>query len=199
MKDACTKWIEVFEMNSKKSFDSIAALRSVFARFSLPDMLVSDNDPSFMSIEFEDFCHRNDTRHPTSPTYYPESNGAAENAVKIVKRGLNKMLIDIKNKGVPFSVILQRYLYAYRTSVNSITGKSPFEMMFHRKPKLRWDALKPPKVTEEKSVDQECSDIRSFEVGDNVLARDYRKSNFLEGGESSGKSRIQDVFGQGFK
>lgn len=97
-------------MSSTKSFNTIGALRSVFARFSLPDLLVSDNGPQFISKEYENFCEKNDIKYKTSAPYYPESNGAAESAVKVVKRGLNKMLSDLKNKDVPFSIILQRFL-----------------------------------------------------------------------------------------
>lgn len=178
IKDAFTKWIEVFEMKTTNSFNTITILRSIFARFSIPDLLVSDNGPQFISNEFADFCKKNNIKHSTSAPYYPESNGAAENAVKVVKYGLRKMLSDQKNVGIPFDTILQRFLYSYRTSVNSVTGKSPFEMLFHRKAKLRWDNIRPSKQIQEfeKESINEKNNSKFFEIDDVVLARDYRNN-----------------------
>ena len=65
-------------------------LRSVFARFGVPDMVVSDNRTCFVTSEFEHFLERNGIRHTTCAPYHPASNGLAERAVQIVKQGLKK-------------------------------------------------------------------------------------------------------------
>ena len=45
--DAHSKWPEIFEMASSSSESTIAMLRRVFAAYSLPEHLVSDNGSKF--------------------------------------------------------------------------------------------------------------------------------------------------------
>ena len=49
--DAHSKWPEVIQMSSTTSFKTIEALRSLFAKYGLPEQLVSDNEPQFPSEE----------------------------------------------------------------------------------------------------------------------------------------------------
>ena len=65
----------------------IEELRSLFARYGLPEMVVTDNGTCFVSSEFKQFLHKNRVRHTTSAPYHPASNGLAERAVQIIKRG----------------------------------------------------------------------------------------------------------------
>ena len=75
--DAYSKWIEVFAVKSTTSTVVMQCLRSVFARFGLPDTLMSDNGPCFVSAEFEKFLMLNGIRHVTSAPYHPASNRAS--------------------------------------------------------------------------------------------------------------------------
>ena len=57
----------------------------MFARFSIPDILVTDNGPQLTSDDFSRFAEQWGFRHQTSP-HYPQSNGKAEQAAQSVKR-----------------------------------------------------------------------------------------------------------------
>ena len=50
--DAHSKWPEVQEMKSTTAAKTIEVLRHLFARFGLPEQLVSDNGPQFVAEEF---------------------------------------------------------------------------------------------------------------------------------------------------
>ena len=89
--DAHSKWIEVATMSTATSLTTIQQLCQMFARFGLPETIVSDNGPQFTSSEFAEFYRSNGIRHILVAPYHPASNGLAERAVKIVKQGLKKV------------------------------------------------------------------------------------------------------------
>ena len=57
--DSYSKWLEVFSMNSMTAGKTIERLRSLFARYGLPEILVSDNGGQFTSEEFSKFLKKN--------------------------------------------------------------------------------------------------------------------------------------------
>ena len=54
--DSMSKWPEVFCLNSINAKSTIESLNNVFARFGIPESLVTDNGPAFQSPEFNTFC-----------------------------------------------------------------------------------------------------------------------------------------------
>ena len=135
--DAHSKWIEVFPMNHSTSTATIEKLRQTFAVHGLPEMLVSDNGTCFTSELFETFLKKNGIRHVCSAPYHPSTNGLAEKAVQILKRGLKKMT------GGTIETRVSRLLAAYRVTPQSTTGLSPADLMFNRKIRTRFDLAKP--------------------------------------------------------
>ena len=61
--DTHSKWPEVIEMKSTTTASLIVELRRVFPVFGLPQQLVSDNGPQFISAEFEKFMKENGVKH----------------------------------------------------------------------------------------------------------------------------------------
>ena len=76
--DVHPKWPEVFRMMTTALSKTIALLRETFARFGLPEQIVSDNGPQFVSEEFELFLQHNGIKHIRSAPNHPATNGAAE-------------------------------------------------------------------------------------------------------------------------
>ena len=70
---------------------TIQCLKTLFAQFGLPDILVSDNGTSFTSSEFQEFLANNSIKHWKSSPYHLSSNGLAEKAMQIVKQGFNRI------------------------------------------------------------------------------------------------------------
>ena len=68
----------------------IAALRPMFARHGIPEVLRSDNGPQYVSQEMIDFATSYGFTQVTSSPHYPRSNGLAERTVKTVKAMLEK-------------------------------------------------------------------------------------------------------------
>ena len=79
-------------VQSATAHATIKHLRMIFARFGLPEVMVTDNGTCFTSSEFQEFAQRNSIRHVRIAPYYPSSNGLAERAVQTFKLGLRKQL-----------------------------------------------------------------------------------------------------------
>ena len=88
--DYFSNFIEVETLQSITTRGVSRALKGLFARYRVPDTLVTDNGPQFSSTEFLTFSKVWGFHHVTSSPCYPQSNGKAENAVKIVKRLFSK-------------------------------------------------------------------------------------------------------------
>ena len=127
--DAHSKWIEAFPVSSATSSATIEKLHTLFAQFGLLETVVLDNAPYFISQEFEAFLKRNGIHHPTSAAYHPSSNGFAERAVQVIKRGLRKV-----KEGTLMSRIA-KVLFTYRTTPHATTGRAPTELLFGRIPR----------------------------------------------------------------
>lgn len=50
-------------------------LKSTFARFGIPDQIVSDNSPQYTGETWKDFCRQHDTVHVTSSPHNHGCNG----------------------------------------------------------------------------------------------------------------------------
>jgi len=74
-------------MSSTTSTATIDALRQIFSRHGLCEILLSDNGPQFVSQEFETFCA---IVHKTSAPYKPSTNGQAERVVRILKTAIKQ-------------------------------------------------------------------------------------------------------------
>ena len=89
--DAHSKWPEVIPVSSTTSSSTIEVLRDLFARFGIPEQIVSDNGTQFVSEEFQAFIKSNGIRHITSAPYHPATNRLAERAVQTFKQALRSM------------------------------------------------------------------------------------------------------------
>ena len=64
--------------------------KSIFARFGIPEVVLSDNGPQFSSREFRKFSQVYCFTHITSSPYHPQGNSEAERSVQTMKNLLKK-------------------------------------------------------------------------------------------------------------
>nr|XP_023023898.1 uncharacterized protein K02A2.6-like [Leptinotarsa decemlineata] len=171
-------------MRTITSRDTEIKLRKTFARFGLPDTVVTDNGPSVVSKEMETFFQRNGIQHLTSPPYNPASNGAAENMVRTFKNKLKTALADPSNEGVQLHILVSRFLINYRNTDHCSTGTSFAQLMFGRPVKKRLSILqkrinRPQEETNVTNGRQEKhipgrKKLKNFEEGEEVWIKDYK-------------------------
>ena len=117
--DYFSKFIKVNYLASLTSSESIHALKAIFARHGIPEVVRSDNGPQYDSAEFAKFAKDWEFKHVTSSPLYAQSNGEAERAVQSAKNLLQKVSDPVKA------------LLAYRSTPLQ-GGKSLSELLFGR-------------------------------------------------------------------
>ena len=122
--DYYSRYFEVEKIASLTSSTVTQKLRAMFARFGIPQTIVSDNGPCYSSQEFKAFAHAWDFEHITSSPLYPQSNGLAEKTVQTAKALMDKAHAQ---KTDPYLSLLE-----YRnTPVDGL--KSPAQLLMSRR------------------------------------------------------------------
>ena len=86
--DYFTKWVEAEPLQRIESVDVIAFLSNVFSRHGIPEILITDNGPQFISSKTKGFLDLYNVYVQNSAIYHPESNGEVENRNKEISKYL---------------------------------------------------------------------------------------------------------------
>ena len=124
----CSRWPEVHLCGDVTTRTVIRWLKHLFARFGIPEEIVTDNGSQFTSSEFREFLERNGVRHMRSVPYNPQANGFVER----FNRSLKESLLTIHHGGAHWEEAVVKALATFRTTPHRATGKCPAEIMFGR-------------------------------------------------------------------
>ena len=154
---------------------TIKVLREIFSRHGLPETIVSDNGPQFISEEFRNFRNNNGIILCKSAPYKPSTSGQAERIVIVLKSAITQARIT----GEDIDTAAARHMLVYRNTVLSTTGECPSMLLIKRKLRTRLDLLKPSvrrHVENKQNSSAErsaCRTLRQFQKGDTVMVRNY--------------------------
>ncbi len=165
--DAHSKWGEVFQMTQTIATKTVEVLRQLFSSYGLPEQVVSDNGPQFVSEEFHQFMQGNGICHIRCAPYHPASNGLVERFVRTFKEAMKAG----KNDGLSLSHRLANFLLSYRTAPHA-TQQTPCSLFLGRAVRTRLDLLRPnleDRVLAKQAVQKDQHDqhahSRSLEAG----------------------------------
>ncbi|GFV25633.1 uncharacterized protein K02A2.6 [Trichonephila clavipes] len=91
--DYYSKWIEIAALVNKSADEVIIKPKTIFSRFGVPNMVVSDNVP-FNSYIYKKFANDWDFDYAFISPHYSPSNGMVEKAAGISKRIMKKARED---------------------------------------------------------------------------------------------------------
>ena len=182
-----TRPIEIDYLTSMTSSRLIALLKKQFARFGVPNVIMSDGGPQFVSQEFQDFAKKWGITHVTSSPMHQQANGKAESAVKVMKTLLEKCEVE---KTDPYEAILEQ-----RNTPRQDTCVSPAEVMFNRKvrgmlPQLQQKLEKPETLEIVRRRNQRRQTVKK------LFDRKSREQNDLDVGQAV---YIQHLEGRNWK
>ena len=122
--DYYSRYPEVYVLSRGTTAEIVQCLTESFARFGIPNAIVSDNGSVFVSAEFETFVKSLGVQHIKSSNFHPQSNGCVERLHLTLKSRIKKIAHERK---APLWQIISHVLFEIRSSPNDVTGMTPFE------------------------------------------------------------------------
>lgn len=180
--DAYSKWIEVYHTKNPNAEFTLNKLYECACRFGFPSTIVTDNGTPFKNADFGEFTSNFGVTHIFTAPGFPASNGQAESAVKIIKKGVRAALNERNN--IDLKVAINNLLFDYRTTPHTSTLESPAKLFLNREIRNRFSLIKPP-TTVETIENNQRTQIKNYNgrgtrqvvVGEKVWARDYSNPN----------------------
>jgi transposase InsO family protein len=132
--DHCTGWAEALPLKDKTNRSVWTAFTNGFiARHGIPEVLITDNGGEFTAYEFEKYLQQIGIEHHCTTPVHPQSNGRTERFNRTLKEMLRRM---INNCAEDWEDRLGEALLAYRTSVSTTTGYTPFYLLYGRRSRM---------------------------------------------------------------
>jgi hypothetical protein len=126
--DYFTKWVEAEPLATitKKNIRGFV-WKAIICRFGIPRAFISDNGRQFDNSPFREFCEELGIHNHYSSPGHPQANGQVE----VTNRSLLKM-IKTRLEGAKglWPEELPNILWAYRTTVRTPTGETPFRLTY---------------------------------------------------------------------
>ncbi|XP_056169085.1 uncharacterized protein LOC130138612 [Syzygium oleosum] len=125
--DYFTKWIEA-NSYANVTAKNVAKFirRDIIARYGVPEVIITDNGSNLNNKVVDGLLNEFHIRHLNSSPYRPQMNGAVEAANKNIKKILSKTADNYRDwhERLPYA------LMAYRTSIRTSTGATPFSLVY---------------------------------------------------------------------
>ena len=174
-------------VRSTKASSVIPAITDIYNNFGNPQTQLSDNGPPFNSQAMDTFCHSRNIHMEKIPPLHPSAN-PAETFMKSVGK---TMKIAARNKKGEAEALTQ-LLSNYRDTPHPATGLTPNDMFFRNSPQTIFPrrTISEHAVHEARTRDANSKHTRqekinsnkyrcrsTFQVGDEVLIRNYEKTS----------------------
>ena len=126
--DYHSKWIEVGFCEQPTTQVVVQFLEKLASREGYPKEVVSDCGSAFTSERFASYLRSAGVKHVLISPYHPQSSGLVERANKSVKAALQTADLQKTDR----AECLQAFLFAYRSTVQATTGRTPAELLHGR-------------------------------------------------------------------
>ena len=123
-------------MPSTTANRTVDELCKLFSSYGLPEQIVMDNGPQFVSEEFVTFTKMNGMKHIKSASYHPSTNGVVERLVQTFKKAMKAS----EHKGRTYSQQLASFtdLHLMPLLIKLLYSK----LLLKRKLRTRMDMIK---------------------------------------------------------
>jgi hypothetical protein len=129
--DKFTEWIEVLPVATITSKDTVKFIEDITHRFGVLNRIVTDLAKAFTGSDFWDFCQDSLIDVYYSSVAHPRCNGQVERANGMVLQAVkDRILDDASQYATRWHAELPHVVWGLRTQVSSVTGYSPFFIVY---------------------------------------------------------------------
>eukprot|EP00057_Strongylocentrotus_purpuratus_P026705 XP_011681179.1 PREDICTED: uncharacterized protein LOC105446277 [Strongylocentrotus purpuratus] len=137
--DYATRYVEAIPLKTITTVEVAEALLSVYSRVGIPNEVMSDLGPQFVSSLMREVSRLLSIRQVTSSRYHPICNGLVERYNGLIKTALRRLCADEPRE---WDRYLPALLFALRETPSSSLGYSPFELLYGRNVRGPMDVLR---------------------------------------------------------
>jgi transposase InsO family protein len=134
--DVFTGFLILRPLKDNTAVVTARALFEIFSIIGIPRILQSDNGDSFSADLIHALTHSLGIHHRFIAAYNPRADGKVERIVRTVKSTIMKLM---RGANIFWPLHLPYVQYAYNDKIHTLTGSSPFALMFGRSPNLPID------------------------------------------------------------
>lgn len=127
--DVMTKFCILRTLKGKSMKTIAQAFWELMSTFGVPKILQSDNGSEFVNKLVSELTELNQIDHRTISAYNPRANGQVERTNQVIENILKKELRGERHRWAEYVPYAQ---LAYNTKISSVTGCTPFALMFGR-------------------------------------------------------------------
>ena len=141
LQDHFSKYIVVYVVKDQTACTATETLRNgYFGLFGAPAYLVSDQGKAFTGHIITHLCDLDGVQKLRTSPYHAQTNGQVERMNQMIIRMIRKLEED---KKACWSKHLPELLLAYNATHSTVTGYSPYYLLFGRRPRIQVDYLFP--------------------------------------------------------
>ena len=132
--DHFSKWVEAKAIPAPTAKHTARFIVShILANHGCPHTILTDNGTNFTSDLLVELNTVMGIKDAKSTPYHLKTNGSVERVNGTLKTILKKLMLD---SGSSWDTLVPLALMAYRVTVHTATGCSPFQMVYGRQPAL---------------------------------------------------------------
>ena len=141
LQDHFSKYVVVYVVKDQTARTATKTLRNgYFGLFGVPAYLISDQGKAFMGHIITHLCDLYGVQKLRTSPYHAQTNGQVERMNQMIIRMIGKLEED---KKACWSEHLPKLLLAYNATCSTVTGYSPYYLLFGRRLRIPVDYLFP--------------------------------------------------------
>ncbi|SJL04701.1 uncharacterized protein ARMOST_08071 [Armillaria ostoyae] len=113
----------------------------VYARHGMPQVVISDRGPQFVSAFMKELYRMLDIKQNASTAFHPQTDGQTERINQEVEKYLRIFINYHQNNWADWLPLAE---FAHNNRIHSATGKSPFMILYGRNPRIIPDSPRTP-------------------------------------------------------